>query len=77
MVVDKTLNDGSNNISELWAICEALIYAKSRKFETVEIYTDSKNNLAWLDHRVGQGLNDRFAVLNLFKTIDELRTRIS
>jgi ribonuclease HI len=76
VLVNKRLTGGSNNIAELWAVSEALLFAESRGIDECDIFTDSKNNLAWLEHRVGQGLNDRVAVMNLLKTIDDLRTRI-
>lgn len=77
VLVEKALPGGSNNIAELWAVAEALFFAKQSSITEVELYTDSQNTLAWLDGRVGKKLNDRAAVMNLVGTIGKLRRRIT
>lgn len=58
---------GSNNIAELWAFVEAIaIGAAAWPGALLTIYTDSRNTIAWAKCRkVGQGINDRQAVLDL------------
>jgi len=45
-------------------------------YEAIEIRTDSTNNLAWVHGRIGQKLNDRAAVLDLYGAIRALRERV-
>ena len=73
VLVDKTSRGGSNNIAELWALCEALEFAKScQNVSSLEIFTDSKNNIAWFNGRIGKKLNDRQMVLTLYGLVCKL-----
>jgi ribonuclease HI len=72
-LVEKTRRSGSNNIAELWAIEEALLYARSCGVVELDLYSDSKIALSWLDGRIGKKLNDRRAVLELLESINEVR----
>jgi len=59
---------GSNNIAELCALVDALDWYCEQNLspEPLELRTDSRNNLAWAQGgKVGRGVNDRTAVLNL------------
>jgi len=47
-----------NNIAELLAVKEALVWATEHGYEAIEIRTDSRNNLAWVAGRIGKKLND-------------------
>jgi ribonuclease HI len=76
--VYKTQTGGSNNIAELSAIKEALLWAIAHDEREIEIRTDSKNNFAWVyGHTVGQQINDRNAVLILKTEIDAARSMLS
>ena len=77
VLVEKTLKGGSNNIAELWAVAEAMLFGKSRGILEVQIRTNSRNVLAWLDGRIGNNLNDRDAVVNLMDTINKLRAHVN
>ena len=46
ILVDKYQEGGSNNIAELLAVKEALLWCVAHKIDDVEIRTDSRNNLA-------------------------------
>lgn len=70
------LHGGSNNIAELLAVKEALVWATEQGYEAVEIRTDSRNNLAWVAGRIGNKLNDRGAVLDLYESINRLREQV-
>jgi len=76
LVETQVHNGGSNNIAELLAVKEALVWATERGYEAIEIRTDSRNNLAWVAGRIGNKLNDRGAVLDLYETINRLRERV-
>ena len=76
ILVDKVLQGGSSNIAELWAVTEALLFAKSCKITDLDLYTDSRITIGWLKGHVGKKLNDRAAVMNLLTTINNLRTKI-
>jgi ribonuclease HI len=76
ILVEKKETGGSNNIAELLAVKEAVMYAIMHKHEDVEIRTDSKNNLAWVFGKVGKKMNDRDAVLNLKTVIDTARASL-
>jgi ribonuclease HI len=76
VLVEKTLKGGSNNVAELWAVAEAMLFAKEGGVTELEIHTDSRNNLAWLDGKVGESLNDKAAVMNLIEAINELRLHL-
>ena len=41
-LVEKTRRSGSNNIAELWAIEEALLYARSCGVVELDLYSDSR-----------------------------------
>ena len=49
VLVEKIKTSGSNNIAELWAIEEALLYANSCGVLDLDLYSDSKTALSWLD----------------------------
>lgn len=70
VLVEKTMK-------ELWAITEAMLFAKRCAITDLEIFTDSQNNLRWLTGRVGDGVNDRTAVLNLLKAINNARRHVT
>jgi len=38
-------------------------------WNAIEVRTDSRNNFAWVEGRIGKKLNDRQAVLELYETI--------
>jgi len=44
ILIDKHENSGSNNIAELLAVKEALLWCSLNKIANVEIRTDSMNN---------------------------------
>jgi ribonuclease HI len=73
VLVEKTRRSGSNNLAELWAIEEALLYARSCGIVELDLYSDSKTALSWLNGRIGKKLNDRRAVLELLESINEVR----
>jgi prepilin-type processing-associated H-X9-DG protein len=77
VLVEKTLSGGSSNIAELWAVTEALVWAKEAQVGEIEVLTDSRNNLAWLDGHIGKKLNDRTAVMNLLTAIDNLKKYVN
>ena len=76
VLVERFQHGGSNNIAELLAVKEALAWAKDHGWDAVEIRTDSRNNFAWVDGRIGKKLNDRHAVLDLYQTIRRLREHV-
>jgi ribonuclease HI len=76
VLAEHTMKGGSNNIAELWAVAEALVFANGCGIGDLDLYTDSQNTLAWLDGNVGKKLNDRVAVMNLLHTINTLRERV-
>lgn len=77
VLVETQVHDGgSNNIAELLAVKEALVWATEHGYEAIEIRTDSRNNLAWVAGRIGNKLNDRGAVLDLYESINRLRERV-
>jgi len=78
ILIDKHQEGGSNNIAELLAVKEALLWSVANKIGDVEVRTDSRNNLAWvLGKKVGNKLNDRDAVLNLKAAIDACRSKVN
>ena len=67
----------SNNIAELIAVKEALLYAVVNKYRRVELRTDSRNNLAWVfGTKVRKQINDRNAVLVLKTEIEAARSML-
>lgn len=78
ILIDKHQEGGSNNIAELLAVKEALLWCIANKIDDVEIRTDSRNNLAWVPgKKIGKKLNDRDAVLNLKAAIDACRSKVN
>jgi ribonuclease HI len=78
ILIDKHEEGGSNNIAELLAVKEALLWCVANKIGDVEIRTDSRNNLAWvLGKKVGKKINDRDAVLALKTSIDASRSQLA
>lgn len=78
ILIDKHQDGGSNNIAELLAVKEALLWCAENTIGDVEIRTDSTNNLAWVNgKKVGKKLNDRETVLNLKGAIDACRSKIN
>ncbi len=69
---------GSNNIAELIAARDALQIAVHAGQSAVQVFTDSRNNLAWIfGRKVGKHINDRPRVLALKSEIDFLRARLT
>jgi ribonuclease HI len=67
---------GSNNIAELMAVRDALVWANENGHTEITIRTDSRNNLAWVKGRIGDGISDRSRVTALYREIVELRDEI-
>ncbi|MDI6820919.1 MAG: ribonuclease H-like domain-containing protein [Patescibacteria group bacterium] len=60
VLVEKTQEEGSNNIAELLAIKEALMWISVNKVDNVLIKTDSKIALTWIhSKKLGKHLNNR------------------
>mgnify|MGYP001610763239 CR=1 FL=1 len=71
LIIEKNQDGGSNNIAELIAVKEALLWCVNNEIKEVTIKTDSQNNLAWVyNKKVGKKINDRNTVLLLKNTID-------
>ena len=78
VLIDRHVRGGSNNIAELLAVKEALLWCIANKIGDVEIRTDSRNNLSWvLGKKVGKKINDRNAVIELKTSIDACRSQLS
>jgi ribonuclease HI len=73
VLVEKTKMGGSSHFAELWAVAEAMLWAKESQIAELEVLTDSSNNLGWLNVHVGKKLNDRIAVMNLLTAIESLK----
>jgi ribonuclease HI len=71
------LSGGSSNIAELWTVTEAMVWAKEAQVAEIAVFTDSRNNLAWLNGHVGKKLNDLAAVVNLLTAIDNLKKHVA
>ena len=72
--VEKFKHGGSSNVGELWAICEAMFYAQSQSSNDLEIFTDSKNSLAWIKNGGAKStVNDPESVGYLLSAICNLR----
>lgn len=77
LISDYHVEGGSNNIAELAALHDALAWCAANGVKDVEVRTDSRNNLAWVDGtKVGKKINDREAVLSLRYQIQLLRQSI-
>jgi ribonuclease HI len=80
VLVDKTKTGGSNNVAELWAVTEALLYVKNCESpadqKIADVFTDSTNTLAWIDGRVGDNINDKTAVSHLLTAVYRLRGKV-
>jgi ribonuclease HI len=73
---ERTEESGSNNIAELLALREALIWANENGHDQINVKTDSMNNLSWISGRIGFKLVDRKRVLRIYSEIVELRKTI-
>jgi ribonuclease HI len=76
IVSERSCAGGSNNIAELEALRDALVHAVAVGSLTLEIRTDSRNNLAWATGNIGRKLNDRDRVVAIRKTIDDFSREI-
>lgn len=77
VLVEKSRYGGSNNIAELWAICEAMIFAKSCNIQEVDVYTDSLNSIRWMKKgKPNPKVNDPQAVENLLRAIKNLQRHV-
>ena len=77
VLVEKTEEGGSNNIAELLAVKEALMWCVARGVKEAKIVTDSRNNLSWImGKRVGKKINDRSKVVYLKSAIEALRQSV-
>lgn len=74
---EQTQPGGSNNIAELMAVRDAMLWARSKGVTFIEVRTDSRNNFAWvLGRKLGKHLNDRAAVEALRTDIADLRGQV-
>jgi ribonuclease HI len=73
VLVEKRESDGTNNISELLAIREALAWAAANGISDLKVVTDSRSNLAWANGKIGKSLIDRDRVKSIYEEIVELR----
>ena len=78
VIVAECIRDGgSNNIAELLAVYEALAWCRACGIKAVTLYTDSRNNFAWVfGSRLGKRLADRAAVSDLQAEITALRADV-
>lgn len=77
LISERKQSGGSNNIAELMALADALEWSVGNGLESVEVRTDSRNNLSWaLGGKVGKQVNDRAAVLGLQDHIRRLRALV-
>lgn len=77
ILIEKKENGGSNNIAELKAIVEALLWAKKNKIGEVEIRTDSKIAINWIyAKKFGKHLNNKELVIGIRRLIDDVRGKI-
>lgn len=77
VLFEGTAKGGSNNIAELWAVCEALKWSVNHQVQNLELRTDSRNNFSWvLGKRVGLAINDRDSVLRLKQEINTLKAQL-
>jgi ribonuclease HI len=78
ILIDKHQEGGSNNIAELLAVNEALLWCSVNRIADVEIRTDSMNNLGWVfGKKVGKKVNDRDTVLAPKNSIDAYRQQVN
>lgn len=78
VLVERPEAGGSNNVAELLAIYEALLWCHRHDVHAVHIFTDSRNNLAWGNcKRPGLFLNNRARVLELQAGIAKLRETVA
>ena len=81
VLVNKIKTGGSNNVAELWAVTEALLYVKNCELpanqKIADVFTDSTNTLAWIDGRVGDNINDKKAVSHLLTAVYRLREKVN
>jgi hypothetical protein len=78
VLVEKHQEGGSNNIAELLAVKEAMLWATAHDYGNVEIRTDSRNNFAWVfGRKVRKAINDRAAVMALKAQIAGLKRMIA
>ncbi len=77
VLVENTKLGGSSNVAELWAAAEAMLWAKESQVAELEVFTDSRNNLAWLKGNIGKKLNDRNAVMDLLTAIENLKKYVN
>lgn len=69
---------GSNNIAELAAVHDALVWCAEHAVTRVELKTDSRNNHSWVfGKKLGKKLNDREHVERLRRAIDGFRLSIA
>lgn len=74
VLIEKLQSGGSNNIAELMAVKEALLWCFVHGVYEVELMTDSRNNLAWVKSlKVGDHVNDKSAVQVLQTAIRALK----
>ena len=80
VLVDKRKRGGSNNVAELWAVTEALLYVKNCGLpadqKIADVFMDSTNNFAWIEGRVGDNINDEKSVSQLLTAIQGLRKKV-
>ena len=80
VLVDKTKTGGSNNVAELWAVTEALLYVNNCDIpadqKVADVFMDSTNNLAWIEGRVGKNINDKTAVSHLLTAVYRFRKEV-
>src|SRR5215831_4089737 len=73
ILIDRQERGGSNNIAELLAVKEALEWCVANSLADVEITTDSKNNLSWVQElNIRKKIYDRNTIFALKASIDAL-----
>ena len=75
VLVGKSLTDGTHNVAELWAICEAVLYAKNCGIDQIEIYRSSQTALAWIRNNKAKTTHQQ-RVMNLLYAVSNLCRQI-
>ena len=79
VLVEKSLKLGTNNLAELWAIVEAILFVRDCDLpghKEADIYLDSQTAIAWSGGRVSNKVKNYSAVMDLLSAMRALQKRV-
>jgi ribonuclease HI len=80
VLVERSLKRGTNNLAELWAIVEAMLFVRDCELpgpKEADVCLDSQTAIAWANGRVSKTVKNYSGVMDLLSAMRALQKRVA